>query len=202
MKLIVGLGNPGDRYKFTRHNMGFLVVDEMAEEHGISLRRKKFDADMGEGVIDGTPVMMVKPRTYMNRSGLSVGQVVSFFKVDSKSIIVVHDDLDLAFGSVRVKEGGGHGGHKGLISISDALGCKDFLRVRLGIGKPLLKEMVENYVLTPFSRGEIEILPDILHRGSTAVAAILSSGAQVAMCRFNVRRVKEKKEEEGGPCSS
>jgi len=202
MKLIVGLGNPGDRYKFSRHNMGFLVLNEVAEKYEISLRRKKFDADMGEGIIAGMPVVLAKPRTFMNLSGVSVGQIVSFFKMDIKDVVVIHDDLDLVFGSIRVKEGGGHGGHKGLTSVIDRLGGREFIRVRIGIGKPALKAMVEDYVLSPFSRDEIEVLPDILHRGVGAVSEILNSGVQMAMCRFNVRHTGENKEEESGPCLS
>jgi PTH1 family peptidyl-tRNA hydrolase len=201
MKLIVGLGNPGDRYRFTRHNMGYLVLDGLAEEHGISVRRKKFDADIGEGVIAGAPVLLAKPRTYMNLSGTAVIRLSGFFKIDLTDIVVVHDDLDLAFGSVRVKEGGGHGGHKGMISVIQHLGAREFTRVRLGIGKPLLKVMVEDYVLQIFSRDEMEALPDILRRAADAVVEILTSGPQAAMCRFNVRRVKGENREED-PCST
>jgi len=202
MKLIVGLGNPGDRYKFTRHNMGFLVLDELAEEHGISLGRKKFDAYTGEGEIAGTTVMLAKPWTFMNLSGTTVGRIVSFFRYDLNDIVVIHDDLDLPYGTVRVKQGGGHGGHKGLMSVIDHLGGREFIRVRVGIGKPLLKEMTEEYVLQPFSREEMEALPGILVRGTGAVVEILSAGLQAAMNRYNARRVREKEEGKDGPCLS
>lgn len=203
MKLIIGLGNLGERYCFTRHNMGFLVLGELADEHGISMRRKKFDADMGEGAIAGKASVLARPRTFMNLSGVAAGQLVSFFKVELNDVIVIHDDLDLVFGSVRVKEGGGHGGHKGLISVMDHLGGGAFTRVRMGIGKPPLKEMVEDYVLSLFNREEMEKLPEILLRGAGAVTEILASGVQSSMNRFNVRRPKEEdKEKESGPCSS
>lgn len=181
--------------------MGRLVLDELAEEHGISVRRKKFDADVGEGVIAGVPVLLAGPRTYMNLSGIAVMRLADFFKINPADILVIHDDLDLAFGSIRVKEGGGHGGHKGMISVIQHLGAREFIRVRLGIGKPVLKAMVEDYVLQLFSRDEMDALPDILRRAADAVAEILISGPQAAMRRFNVRRVKEEKEEEN-PCST
>jgi PTH1 family peptidyl-tRNA hydrolase len=181
--------------------MGFLVIDEIAVEYGISMQRKKFEADMGEGAIAGTPVMLVKPRTFMNRSGVSVGQIASYFKYNSEDLIVVHDDLDISFHSVRIKQGGGHGGHKGLISIISALGSQEFLRVRMGIGKPIHKGMVENYVLTPFNGEEILDIHDILSKGGEAVAEILKSGVQAAMCRFNIRRTKNHGEEEESPSS-
>lgn len=181
--------------------MGFLVLDELAGEYGISMRRRKFDADFGEGMVGGVPVMLARPRTYMNASGGAVMRLCGFFKIDLPDVIVVHDDLDLAFGSVRVKVGGGHGGHKGMISLIQNLGGHEFIRVRLGIGKPVLKSMVEDYVLQLFSRGEMETLPDILRRAADAVVEVLTSGPQAAMCRFNARKIREQKEEEG-PCSA
>jgi len=201
MKFIAGLGNPGDRYRFTRHNMGYLVVEELAEEYGISLKRRKFDADFGEGVVAGSPVLLARPRTYMNLSGTAVARLAGFFRIDLTDIIVVHDDLDLAFGSIRVKEGGGHGGHKGLISLIQHLGDREFIRVRLGIGKPVPKSMVEDYVLQIFSRAEMDVLPGILRKAVDAVVEIIVSGPQAAMCRFNVRKVREERKEED-PCST
>lgn len=200
MKLIIGLGNPGDRYRFTRHNMGHLTLDELAEEQGISFRRKKFDADIGEGAIGGVSVLLVKPRTFMNLSGIAVAKTSAFFKIGLEDMVVVHDDLDLAFGTVRVKEGGGPGGHKGLISVIQHMGGREFVRVRLGIGKPPLKGMVEDYVLQLFSREEMDVLPEILQRAAEAVKDILTSGPQAAMCRFNVRRTKGGNEVEEGSC--
>jgi len=196
MNLIVGLGNPGDRYRFTRHNMGCLVLEELAEEQGLSLRRRKFDADVGEGVISGVPVLLARPRTYMNLSGTAVAALAGYFKIGPANILVVHDDLDLAFGSIRIKEGGGHGGHKGMISVIEHLGTREFVRVRMGIGKPLLKSMVEDYVLQLVSREEMDILPDVLRRAAEAVKEILASGPQAAMCRFNVRKAKGEKRED------
>ncbi len=187
MKLIVGLGNPGDRYRLNRHNIGFLVLDELAKRQGIDIRRKGFDSCLGKGNIAGLTVVLAQPLTFMNRSGAAVRKLVQYFKTDLDDLIVVHDDLDLPLGSVRIKAGGGHGGHKGLISIIDHLGEPGFNRVRLGIGKPVFKEMVEGYVLESFTEGEMKILPGIVSRASDAVVEVISSGAQSAMCKFNVR---------------
>ena len=151
MRLIVGLGNPGSRYALTRHNMGFIVLETLAQEVNIPVGRRGFDALYGAGEIDGEPVVLAKPQTYMNLSGVAVGKLARFFKIDIGNIIVVHDDLDIAFQEIRVKEGGGDGGHKGLMSITDHLGRSDFIRIRAGIGRPDLKGMVESYVLSRFS---------------------------------------------------
>jgi peptidyl-tRNA hydrolase (EC 3.1.1.29) len=195
VKLIVGLGNPGARYRLNRHNMGFIVLDELAKMQGIDIRRKGFDVCLGKGNIAGLMVVLSQPLTFMNRSGAAVKRLVRYFKIDLDDLIVVHDDLDLPLGSVRVKAGGGHGGHKGLISIIDHLGEPGFNRVRLGIGKPVFKEMVNRYVLESFTEGEMEILPDIVSRACDAVAEVVSSGAQSAMCKFNVRNNNKSEKE-------
>ena len=147
MKIIAGLGNPGDQYRLTRHNMGFLVVDALAEESGIAIQKKKFEALLGDGRIAEHRVLIAKPQTFMNLSGISVRQVLDFYQKTAGDLLVVHDDLDLSFGTVRVKVGGGDGGHKGIRSLIEHLGVANFTRVRLGIGKPSIKEDVERYVL-------------------------------------------------------
>jgi peptidyl-tRNA hydrolase len=195
VKLIVGLGNPGARYRLSRHNMGFMVLDELAKMQGIDIHRKGFDVCLGKGNIAGLTVVLSQPLTFMNRSGAAVKRLVRYFKIDLDDLIVVHDDLDLPLGSVRVKAGGGHGGHKGLISIIDHLGEPGFNRVRLGIGKPVFKEMVNRYVLESFTEGEMKILPDIVSRACDAVAEVVSSGAQSAMCKFNVRNNNKSEKE-------
>jgi PTH1 family peptidyl-tRNA hydrolase len=187
VKLIVGLGNPGDRYRLNRHNMGFLVLDELAKRQDIDIHRKGFDSCLGKGSIAGLTVILAQPLTFMNRSGEAVKRLVQYFKTDLDDLIVAHDDLDLPLGSVRIKAGGGHGGHKGLKSIIDHLGEPGFIRVRLGIGKPVSKEMVNGYVLESFTGDEMKILPGIVSRACDAVAEIVLSGAQSAMCKFNVR---------------
>jgi PTH1 family peptidyl-tRNA hydrolase len=192
MKLIAGLGNPGDRYLFTRHNLGFMVADRLALIHNLSFRRKKFDALLAEGVLSGVPVILVKPHTFMNLSGTAIGPMVRFLKTDPADLVVIHDDLDLPFGALRIKDGGGDGGHKGLQSIIEALGTDAFLRLRLGIGKPATKDLVEAYVLEPFGKEEIEQLSILLERACSAVMEILAAGPRSAMNKFNSRGEDQK----------
>ena len=185
MKLVVGLGNPGVRYQFNRHNAGFLVVDQLALQHHISISQTIFDAHVGKGKIAGNAVILVQPQTFMNLSGTAVRRLADYYRIELEDVIVVHDDLDLPFLTVRLKAGGGHGGHKGLISIIDHLGGTDFIRVRLGIGRPERKSMVEGYVLSPFSEEETICLPRLLRIAGDAVADIVSSGIQAAMERHH-----------------
>jgi PTH1 family peptidyl-tRNA hydrolase len=181
VKLVVGLGNPGMRYRCNRHNAGFLVVDHLALQYDISIGQTLFDAHIGKGKIAGNAVLLAKPQTFMNLSGMAVGKLADYYRIELEELIVVHDDLDLPFQTIRLKAGGGHGGHKGLISIIDHLGVSDFLRVRLGIGRPEHKSMVEGYVLSPFSEEETTVLPPLLRIAGEAVADIISSGIRAAM---------------------
>ena len=167
--------------------MGFLVLDALAKEQDIEIRQKKFDSCFGKGMISGVATILAKPLTFMNLSGITVKKLAGYFKTDFEDLIVVHDDLDLPLGSIRIKAGGGHGGHKGLISIIDHLGGQEFIRIRLGIGKPDSREMVEGYVLERFTEDEMKIVPDIITRACNAVTEVISSGAQLAMCQFNIR---------------
>jgi PTH1 family peptidyl-tRNA hydrolase len=185
VKLVVGLGNPGTRYRFNRHNAGFLVVDQLAQQHHISVSQSIFDAHIGKGIIGGSAVLLAKPQTFMNLSGSAVRKLTDYFRIEFEDVIVVHDDLDLPFLTIRLKAGGGHGGHKGLISIIDHLGAADFLRARLGIGRPERKSMVERYVLSPFSEEETTCLPRLLQSAGETVADIISSGIQAAMERHH-----------------
>lgn len=187
MKLIIGLGNPGIKYQSTRHNFGFLALDKIASSHNISIGVKSFDACFGKGNISEIPVLLAKPQTFMNISGVSVKKLLEYFKIDLADLIVVHDDIDLLFGTIRIKAGGGHAGHKGLISIIDHLGETEFVRVRIGIGKPLDKTMVERYVLETFTDDEKKCLPVITTTASDAVTTIIISGIQSAMNQFNDR---------------
>ena len=196
MRLIAGLGNPGNRYSLCRHNMGFLVLEALAQRENININRNTFDSCFGKGVISGVPVVVAKPQTFMNLSGISVGKLAHFFKVDIEDVIVIHDDLDLPFNEIRVKAGGGDGGHKGLSSVIDHLGGSEFVRVRLGIGKPVQKEMIEKYVLERFSEEEVKEMPHITARACDAVVEVLSSGPQVAMNKFNVRVKKNSSKKE------
>jgi len=185
LKLIVGLGNPGARYRFTRHNFGFFVLDQLAEDQDIMMSQTGFDALWGKGVIAGQSVLLAKPQTFMNLSGKSVRKLADFFKIVVEDVLVVHDDLDLPFGVIRLKAGGGQGGHKGLISICDSLGGPEFQRVRLGIGKPAQRSAVERYVLEPFTESELRILPRIIVTARSAILEVISSGIKTAMNSYN-----------------
>ncbi|OGP83051.1 MAG: aminoacyl-tRNA hydrolase [Deltaproteobacteria bacterium RBG_16_58_17] len=181
MNFVVGLGNPGIRYQLSRHNAGFLVLDQLALQHDISINQTIFDARIGKGKIAGGSVLLAKPQTFMNLSGAAVGKLADYFRTDLADLIVVHDDMDLPFQTIRLKSGGGHGGHKGLISIIDHLGGTDFTRVRFGIGRPARKSMVEGYVLEPFSEEEVKSVSQLIRQAAEAVTDIVSSGVQAAM---------------------
>jgi PTH1 family peptidyl-tRNA hydrolase len=185
VKLVVGLGNPGMRYRFNRHNAGFLVVDQLALQHRISISQTIFDVHIGKGKIAGNAVLLAKPQTFMNLSGSAVRKLTDYYRIELEDVIIVHDDLDLPFLTIRLKAGGGHGGHKGLISIIDHLGAADFLRVRLGIGRPERKSMVEGYVLSPFSEEEMTSLPRLIRMAGEIVEDVISSGIQAAMERHH-----------------
>jgi len=187
LRLIIGLGNPGLRYQYTRHNIGFLVIDKLASDYNISVSMKGFDACFGKGKIGDIPVLLAKPQTFMNISGVSAKKLIDYFKIDLEDLIIVHDDIDLPFETIRLKEGGGHAGHKGLISIIDHLGDMEFIRVRIGIGKPPDRSMVEKYVLEPFTEDEMKLLPRIAAAASDALTMIISSGIQAAMNHYNER---------------
>ncbi|AEQ52189.1 aminoacyl-tRNA hydrolase [Pelagibacterium halotolerans] len=176
MHLIVGLGNPGAEYAAHRHNIGFLAVDEIARQHSFPPFRQKFSALISEGVIDGEKIMLIKPQTFMNRSGDSVAQAASFYKLTPSDISVVHDELDLAPGKVRVKTGGGNGGHNGLRSIESHLG-KDFVRIRLGIGHPGHKDRVHSHVLSNFHKADNEWLEPLLDALAKNAALIAKGDA-------------------------
>lgn len=195
VKLIVGLGNPGEKYRLHRHNMGFLVLDQLALQVKIPISQKGFGARYGTGRIHDISVLLAEPLTFMNLSGTAVKRLMDYFKADLEDLIVVHDDLDLPFMTIRLKTGGGHGGHKGLMSIMDHLGGADFLRVRLGIGKPSEKALVESYVLHPFSDAEMKSLPNITTEASHAVVEMVSSGIEAAMRKYHGKTVTNINEE-------
>lgn len=187
MKLIVGLGNPGARYLFSRHNYGFMVLEKLAGDFDIPVGMSKFNSLYGKGLIKGIPVVMAKPQTFMNLSGEAVERFLHFFKIDPGDLIVIHDDLDLPFGHMRIKRGGGDGGHRGIRSIIEHIDSPDFVRIRMGIGKPPVREAAEGYVLERFAEGEMKQLPEFVTRGSQAVVEVVSSGTQVAMNTFNAK---------------
>jgi PTH1 family peptidyl-tRNA hydrolase len=174
MKLWVGLGNPGARYAGNRHNIGWMAVDRIAGDHGFGPWRAKFQGALAEGRLGAEKVLLLKPETYMNRSGQSVGEAMRFFKLTPADVTVFHDELDLAPGKVRVKQGGGHAGHNGLRSIHEHIGA-DYARVRLGIGHPGHKDRVAGYVLSDFAKADADWLDDVL-RGVADGAPDLASG--------------------------
>lgn len=195
MKIIVGLGNPGATYEWTRHNIGFLAVDCIADKANISLNKKSHNAVWSRGRILESIVIIAKPQTFMNLSGEAVKSLADFFCIDSENIIVIYDDVDLEFGTIRIRKKGGSGGHRGMQSIIEQLGTKDFPRIRLGIGRPKEKEPesqrvkesgdIADYVLSPFSSEEEDKLPEIFDRTNEAVETILKHGIEKAMNRFN-----------------
>jgi PTH1 family peptidyl-tRNA hydrolase len=185
MWLIVGLGNPGKEYRLTRHNVGFRVLDRLAREQGIQFRKRRGGAQVGEGRVGAKKVVLAKPLTYMNKSGVAVKKLVKASGIPLDRLVVVHDDLDLACGRMKIKERGGHGGHKGVQSIMEELGSADFLRVKIGIGKPPDPEQGADYVLSRFSRDEISLVKEGVEQAAQAIEAIIVSGKDKAMNRYN-----------------
>jgi peptidyl-tRNA hydrolase, PTH1 family len=184
-QLVVGLGNPGPRYAGTRHNVGFLVVDLLAERMGGRFKAHRGRADVVEGRLAGVPVVLAKPRSYMNESGGPIVAVSRFYKVPVDRLTIVHDDLDLPFGTLRLKRGGGDGGHNGLRSATTALGSREYARVRFGIGRPPGRQDPADYVLRDFPAAERKELGYLVDRAADAVEALLADGLESAQNKFN-----------------
>ncbi|MEW6440815.1 MAG: aminoacyl-tRNA hydrolase [bacterium] len=187
MWIIVGLGNPGKKYRTTRHNIGFLVLEEFARRNRIGWRERKSIAQIGEGELAGQELLLMEPMVYMNRSGAAVRQFWNRW-TGAESMVVVHDDMDLPFGRMRIKKGGGSGGHKGVRSVIDELATADFLRLKMGIGRPELEEAPEEYVLSRFSSVRREQLQEFVELGAEALECIVREGPVRAMNRFNIQR--------------
>ncbi|MDP1876533.1 MAG: aminoacyl-tRNA hydrolase [Actinomycetota bacterium] len=186
--LVVGLGNPGPEYAATRHNVGFLVVDALAEAHRIRLaRHKRAHAQAGEGrfVIPGPHVVLAEPMSFMNESGGPVKALMAFYDVAPAQLIVVHDELDIPFGAIRAKLGGGDNGHNGLRSLRRSLGTGDFYRIRVGIGRPPGRQDPAAFVLKGFGSTERSEVPAIVDRGADAVAMLVSDGLESTQNRFH-----------------
>jgi peptidyl-tRNA hydrolase, PTH1 family len=181
----VGLGNPGPRYAGTRHKVGFLVVDLLAERMGRRFKAHRGRADVVEGRLAGVPAVLAKPRSYMNESGGPIVAVSRFYKVPVDRLTIVHDDLDLSFGTLRLKRGGGDGGHNGLRSATAALGSREYARVRFGIGRPPGRQDPADYVLRDFSAAERKELGYLVDRAADAVEALLADGLESAQNKFN-----------------
>ena len=186
MKLIVGLGNPGIEYQFTPHNLGFLAVDRIAGELGVEVRNRQCRALTARAVIESVPVLLAKPETYMNLSGLSVRELVAKHEVQPESdLIVIQDELDFPLGTLRIHTRRSSAGHNGIESIIDALGTKDFLRIRMGVAPERKVSDGESYLLSPMRKAELKIVDGMLDTAEEAVKAILKDGPAAAMNRFN-----------------
>ncbi len=189
MFLVVGLGNPGKKYGKNRHNVGFMVADALRERHGLPDYKEKFSGVWSRGPAHGQDLVLLKPQTYMNVSGDSVQPASAFFKVGVSDIVVVHDELDIPFNEVRLKQGGGHAGHNGLRSMIERLSSPDFVRVRVGIGRPPpdFKGDVADFVLQDFDAVERAQLPDVVTRACDAIDRIFKDGVKAAMNVINTK---------------
>jgi len=193
MKLIVGLGNPGQGYANNRHNVGFVCVNHFAKMHGIRFDKKQGRARIGSGEVAGNGVVVARPQTYMNSSGESVSRLVRKFDINLDNLLVIHDDLDLPLGKIRLRQGGGSGGHKGIGSIIDCVESESFLRLRVGIGRPSTSEGsagiseadIVAYVLSNFTPEEKRIITQIIPGVSEAILCLLTEGLTAAMNRYN-----------------
>ena len=194
MKLVIGLGNPGPKYELTRHNVGFLVIDRLAEKLNAQGPVQKFEAEFFTAKLDGQPIALLKPQTFMNLSGRSVAAAAQFFKVQPSDMVVIHDELDIPPMAMRLKTGGGNGGHNGLKSIDESLGAgrTGYPRVRMGIGQRLLptgkRVPAEQYVLEPFNDEELKLLDPVLDEACEAVTLILRGEMTRATNRFNTEK--------------
>lgn len=189
--LIIGLGNPGPRYNQNRHNVGFMVLNALAEDANIPVRRIEFRALVGKGTLENQPVVLAKPQTFMNDSGQAVTPLVRFYKVPLEKLLVVHDDLDLPFGTLRLRPSGGAGGQRGMASIIAGLNTQDFARLRVGIGRPPGRMDPRDYVLHDFEAEEVEILPEVLQRAGEAIRKFIMAGIEQAMNDFNGNVIDE-----------
>ncbi len=185
MWLLVGLGNPGDKYKNNRHNIGFMVLDAVAHDYGFPAWRAKFQSEMSEGRIGEHKVVLLKPQTYMNESGQAIGKAVKFYKIDPARIVIFHDELDLEPGKVRMKVGGGVAGHNGLKSAQVHLGTPNFVRVRLGIGHPGDKSRVSGYVLSDFAKSEQGWLERLIPSAAKHISLLLENNVDDYMTRVS-----------------
>ena len=186
-KLIAGLGNPGKEYAQTRHNIGFLVVEALASKSSLVIDKSRFDSEYVKARIKGKDVFLVKPLTYMNRSGIPIHKFASYYKIDIEDIVIVHDDMDLAFGKIKIVKSRGHGGHNGVRSIIDAFGKKDCVRIRIGVDHPGSGANITGHVLGGFSPDEKKMLDQCIDTASDACLCIIENGVTAAMNLFNTK---------------
>jgi len=185
VKLLVGLGNPGRAYQETRHNLGFRVIDLFARNNGIPIRKKKFNAQFGSGRFENEDVLVLKPSTYMNRSGIAVSVFADYYRLGPGDVVVSHDDVDLPLGRIRLRHGGGDGGHKGIRSVIEWTGSADFVRLRMGVGRPEGTETIERFVLQTFRKDERATAASLVEQGVQALEVLLVKGLDAAMNEFN-----------------
>lgn len=193
MFVIAGLGNPGRKYEKTRHNMGFLAIDSLAEKNGIKVNKIKHRALVGDGMISGRRVLLVKPQTYMNLSGISIREIADYYDVPAEDILVIYDDFDLELGTLRIRKKGSAGSHNGMKSVIDELGTKDFPRIRIGIGSSRGKDW-KDFVIGKASKDDMQVLSDAASRAADAAACILEKGIDRAMNEYNVKAETTEKE--------
>ena len=186
LHLLIGLGNPGGQYKKTRHNAGFMLIDAVSDTFSIALNKKKFDAEFGRGYIEDVEVILAKPQAFMNRSGPPVQKLAAYFNISIQDILVIHDDIDLNLGRIKIKKKGGGGGHNGIKSLINALHSGDFPRLRIGTGRPDEHTEVIGHVLGRFTDRESEIMERTIFRAKEAVVTIICNGIKEGMNRFNV----------------
>jgi peptidyl-tRNA hydrolase, PTH1 family len=189
VRLLGGLGNPGPEYRYTRHNVGFMALDEVADRYAISFSEYRFNCAFGLGTIEGEETVLAKPMAFMNRSGPPIHALSQFYGIFVTDILVIHDDIDLDFGRIQIKEKGGHGGHKGIRSLMEVTGDDRFVRFRIGIGRPEPAESVVDHVLSPFNPAERKALDAVLKRAGDAVAMVLSKGTTEGMSVYNRKHV-------------
>lgn len=193
MKIIAGLGNPGSEYAKTKHNVGFMLVDALADKLGVTEWKDKFDARIGEARIGTEKILLVKPQTYMNESGQAVGPLMNFYKTAIEDLIVVHDDMDIPAGTIRIRKKGSAGGHNGIKSVLAHVGDEHFARVRIGIGRPLPGWTVVNHVLAPFTAEDEPKIRAAIDYLLPAVECIVTEDVDMAMNKYNPKKQKKKK---------
>lgn len=197
MFVIAGLGNPGRKYENTRHNVGFCVIDRLADKYGISVNEKMFQALVGRGVIEGEKVLLVKPQTFMNLSGESIQPILGYYKVDPEDFVVVYDDISLETGNIRVRGKGSAGGHNGIKNIIARLGTQEFPRVRIGTGEKPSQMDLADYVLGHFTSEEQKLMAEAYEAGASACVTLMQEGVETAMNHFNGKARKQDPDKNG-----
>lgn len=191
--IIAGLGNPGRKYENTRHNLGFITVDKIAEDNDISVKKIKFKSLVGEGVIGSDKVILMKPQTFMNNSGEALREIVNFYKISPENLIVIYDDFDIPIGSIRVRKFGSAGTHNGMRSVIRLLGFDNFPRIRIGIDSTIKNELID-FVTGGFRKEEVPLLEEAVTNGAAAAETIVTKGIDLAMNRYNTKKTREKDE--------